>query len=61
MDGSVFRVVRDYYDEYGCCLPLEDEKEVPSLPQPERLVWEMNPELEAAITRAISFNLKVNF
>ena len=53
---SVFRVLERLYDEDGYCMPTHGIRYTQGpLTEPQRLLWDVSPELETSIEKALTF------
>lgn len=47
------------FDEDGNCMPFSRDFKQAKVKQPQRLIWEVSPELEVCIKEAVEFSTKV--
>lgn len=56
---SIFRVLERLFDENGYCMPFSRAFKQAKVKPPQRIIWEVTPELETCINEAVIFSTKV--
>lgn len=57
----IFRVLEKLFDENGYCMPFSRSFKQAKVKQPQRLVWEVSPDLEVSINEAVKFSQMVMY